>query len=111
MGRLAAAGFVLWYTSALPSKELQEAAVEITILDTSHGPIYEQIRIQIAEMISSGGLKSGSELPRPPALAQQCNVDRGEVSRAYFELEQQEMVVVKKSKNFLGESVISYYVK
>ena len=85
--------------------------MEITILDTSHGPVYEQIRSKIAEQIASGSLASGTELPRVAALAQQLNVDRGEVSRAYFELEQQEHVTVKKSKNFLGEATTSYFVK
>jgi hypothetical protein len=89
----------------------QEALVDIKVLDTSHGPVYEQIRNQIAELIASGTLACGAELPRPPALAQQCNVDRGEVSRAYFELEQQELIVVKKSKNFLGETMTSYIVR
>src|SRR5206468_5244099 len=85
-------------------RKRQEALVDIKVLDTSHGPIYEQIRSQIADMIASGRLVSGVELPRPAMIAQQCNVDKGEVSRAYFELEQEELVVVKKSKNFLGES-------
>ena len=85
--------------------------MEITILDTSHGPVYEQIRTQIADKIATGQLTSGTVLPRPAALAQQVNVDRGEVSRAYFELEQQELVVVKKKKNFLGEMDTSYIVK
>jgi GntR family transcriptional regulator len=85
--------------------------LEIKIRDTSHGPIYEQVRSQIAGMIDSGMLVTGYELPRPSKLAQDCNVDRGEVSRAYFELEQQERIVSKKSKNFLGEATTTYYVK
>jgi DNA-binding transcriptional regulator YhcF (GntR family) len=85
--------------------------VDIKVLHTSHGPVYEQIRPQIAELNSSGTLASGAELPRPATLAQQVNVDKGEVSRAYFELEQQDLVRAKRSKNFLGESSTSYYVK
>ena len=85
--------------------------MEIKVLDTSHGPYYEQIRSQIAEMIESGTLASGAEIPRPHLLAQQISVDKGEISRAYFELEQQGLVVVKKSKNFLGETSTSYFVK
>ncbi len=85
--------------------------MEISILDTSHGPVYEQIRSQIAEQIAAGTLVSGAELTRPAALAQQLKVDRGEVSRAYFELEQQELVTVKRSKNFLGETMTSYFVR
>jgi GntR family transcriptional regulator len=85
--------------------------VDIKVLDTSHGPVYEQIRRQIAELITSGMLVSGYELPRVAALADQCNVDRGEVSRAYFELERAELVTVRKSKNFLGETSTAYLVK
>ena len=85
--------------------------MEIKVLDTSHGPYYEQVRSQIAAMIEAGTLASGEELPRPQVLAQQCGVDKGEVSRAYFELEQQGLVVVKKSKNFLGETTTTYYVQ
>jgi DNA-binding transcriptional regulator YhcF (GntR family) len=85
--------------------------VEITLLDTSHGPVYEQVRKQIAEKIENGTLATGAELPRPAALAQQLNVDRGEVQRAYFELEQQELVTSKKSKNFLGETTTAYFVR
>jgi DNA-binding transcriptional regulator YhcF (GntR family) len=85
--------------------------VDIKVLDTSHGPVYEQIRSQIAELIASGKLTPGAELPRPAALAQQVHVDKGEVSRAYFELEQNDLVQAKRSKNFLGETSTSYYVK
>ena len=85
--------------------------VQIKILDTSHGPVYEQIRLQISGMIDAGMLVSGFELPRPSKLAQDANVDKGEVSRAYFELEQQGRIVSRKSKNFLGETSVTYQVK
>ena len=85
--------------------------MEIKVQDTSHGPYYEQIRSQIADQIGDGTLASGLELPRPHMLAQQCGVDKGEVSRAYFELEQQGLILAKKSKNFLGETTMSFYVK
>jgi len=84
--------------------------VDIKVLDTSHGPVYEQIRSQIENMITSGTLASGAELPRPLAVAHQCAVDKGEVARAYFELEQAGLVVSKKSRNFLGETVVTYTV-
>lgn len=85
--------------------------MEIIVRDTAtHGPCYEQIRSQISDQIRSGLLASGSELPRPAKIAEQINVDRGEVSRAYFELEQQGLIVSKKTKNFLGETVTSFRV-
>jgi GntR family transcriptional regulator len=86
--------------------------VDIQVLDTAtHGPVYLQIRSQISELIKSGELKSGEALPGPGALARQCNVDRGEVTRAYFELEQESLVVSSKSKNFLGEVSTNYSVR
>ena len=86
--------------------------MDIQVLDTAaHGPVYLQIRSQIAELIKSGKLASGDALPSPAALARQCNVDRGEVSRAYYELEQENLVVSSRSKNFLGETSTSYLVR
>jgi DNA-binding transcriptional regulator YhcF (GntR family) len=86
--------------------------VDIKVLDTTaHGPVYLQIRLQIAELISSGKLTSGDALPSPASLARDLNVDRGEVSRAYFELEQEGLVTVRKSRNFLGESVTNYSIR
>jgi len=86
--------------------------VDIKVLDTTvHGPVYLQIRLQIAELISSGSIKPGDNLPSPATLARDLNVDRGEVSRAYFELEQEGSVAVKKSKNFLGEATTTYYIR
>ena len=84
--------------------------MDIKVLDTSHGPIYEQIRSQIATMIEAGTLASGAQLPPPGTLAQQINVDKGEIARAYFELEQQGLVAARRSKNFLGESSTDYRV-
>jgi GntR family transcriptional regulator len=84
--------------------------VDIKVLDTSHGPIYEQIRAQIAAMIQAGSLSSGAQLPSPGTLAQQLTIDKGEIARAYFELEQQGLVAARRSKNFLGETTTDYRV-
>jgi GntR family transcriptional regulator len=86
--------------------------VDIAIGDTAtKGPVYQQIKDQIAEMIESGRLASGETLPSPAIVAGKTNVDRGEVSRAYFELEQLGLVDSKKSKNFLGEATTTYSVR
>jgi GntR family transcriptional regulator len=85
--------------------------VDITIeAPTAHGPYYEQIRSQIAAKIEAGELRSGTALPNPAVLANQLGIDKGEVSRAYFELEQAGLVVSRKSKNFLGETVATFTV-
>lgn len=86
--------------------------MDIQIRDTaSCGPVYQQIKDQITEMVSSGALASGAALPAPGSLATQISVDRGEVARAYFELEQLGLVASKKSKNFLGESTVNYSIR
>ena len=86
--------------------------MDIKVLDTTaHGPVYLQIRLRIAELISSNALQSGDSLPSPAALSRDLGVDRGEVSRAYFELEQEGLVSVKKSKNFLGEATTNYFIR
>ena len=84
--------------------------MDIKVLDTSHGPVYEQIRIQIENLIASGALAHGAELPRPATLAKDCSVDKGEVVRAYFELEQAGLVRSRKSRNFLGETDTTFTV-
>lgn len=100
----------VWYTDAFP-RQSRYTRLDIKILDTAgHGPVYEQIRSQIAAMIEGGELTTGSELPKPHVIATQCGVDRGEVQRAYFELEQAGLLVSKKSKNFLGESTVTFRV-
>lgn len=86
-------------------------AVDIKVQDTAgHGPVYEQIRSQIAAMIESGELAKDAEVPKPHVIATQCGVDRGEVQRAYFELEQAGLIVSRKSKNFLGETSLTFRV-
>lgn len=85
--------------------------MDIKVQDTAgHGPVYEQIRSQIAAMIESGELAKGVEVPKPHVIASQCGVDRGEVQRAYFELEQAGLIVSRKSKNFLGETSLVFRV-
>jgi len=85
--------------------------VDIKVQDTAgHGPVYEQIRSQIAAMIESGELAKGVEVPKPHVIASQCGVDRGEVQRAYFELEQAGLIESRKSKNFLGETSLVFRV-
>jgi DNA-binding transcriptional regulator YhcF (GntR family) len=90
----------------------EERTVNITIGDTaSNGPVYDQIKQQITQAINSGELASGVSLPTPGTVAQQTGVDRGEVTRAYFELEQAGLVVTRRSKNFLGETTTHYNVR
>jgi len=56
-------------------------------------------------------LKSGDSLPSPVALAQKLSVDKGEIQRAYFELEQLGLITKQSGKDFLGKPRIDYRVR
>jgi len=55
-------------------------------------PPYEQIRAQVATMITSGVLPTGTRLPTIRQLAGDLTLAGGTVARAYRELEQQGFV-------------------
>lgn len=71
-----------------------------------------QVRTQIETRIHAKQLAAGTPLPAPATLAQQLGVDRGEIQRAYFELEHAGLVVRSTSKGFLGgKDVVKYIIK
>jgi DNA-binding transcriptional regulator YhcF (GntR family) len=84
--------------------------MNIELKDSSHGPIYAQVREQIREQIESKQVSSGEALPSPSALAQKLAVDRGEIQRAYFELEHVGLISKQTGKDFLGQPKTSYRV-
>jgi GntR family transcriptional regulator len=85
--------------------------MDIKLEDTSKGPVYLQIRRQIESRIRDKQLSSGDTLPSPASLASRLSVDRGEVQRAYFELEHAGLVSKSVSKDFLGKERVTYTVK
>ena len=84
--------------------------MNIELKDRSHSPVYAQVREQIEAQIRSKSVASGESLPSPAALAQQLSVDKGEIQRAYFELEQLGLISKQTSKDFLGKPKIAYRV-
>ncbi|CAN5438407.1 hypothetical protein BH18ACI2_BH18ACI2_24140 [soil metagenome] len=79
--------------------------------DRSEGPVYLQVRNQIEEQIRNKEIASGEQLPQPAALAQKLSVDKGEIQRAYFELEQTGLIKKAARKDFLsGKEVTTYSV-
>jgi len=56
-------------------------------------------------------LTPGELLASPAALAQKLAVDRGEIQRAYFELEHAGVVAKEIGKDFLGKPKTTYRVK
>ncbi|MFN2517250.1 MAG: GntR family transcriptional regulator [Pyrinomonadaceae bacterium] len=84
--------------------------MNIELRDLSKGPVYAQVREQIEDRITNKSVASGEELPSPAALAQKLSVDKGEVQRAYFELERSGLITKVTSKDFLGQSRTTYRV-
>ena len=77
--------------------------MNIELKDLSHNPVYAQVREQIQTQIGNKTLGSGESLPSPAALAQKLSVDKGEIQRAYFELEQLRLITKQTGKDFLGK--------
>lgn len=84
--------------------------MNIQLKELSHGPVYAQVRQQIETLIRSKLMAGGETLPAPATLAQQLSVDKGEIQRAYFELEQSGLVKRETGKDFLGQQKTTYRV-
>jgi hypothetical protein len=85
--------------------------LDIKLSGPSAGPVYLQVRQQLEALIGAKNLAPGDALPAPARLAQQLSVDRGEIQRAYFELEQSGLVKKAARKDFLsGREIVSYSV-
>ncbi len=84
--------------------------MEIELMDLSAGPVYAQVREQIENKINDKAVSTGEILPSPAALAQKLSVDKGEVQRAYFELEHSGLIKKETGKDFLGHQKITYRV-
>ena len=85
--------------------------MNIELKDLTHNPVYLQVRDQIAAHIRNKTVAGGDSLPSPAALAQKLSVDKGEIQRAYFELEQLGLIAKQTGKDFLGKPKIDYRVK
>jgi GntR family transcriptional regulator len=84
--------------------------MKIELKDRTQNPVYLQVREQIETHIRNKTVNSGEPLPSPAALAQQLSVDKGEIQRAYYELEQLRLITKKTGKDFLGKPKIEYRV-
>lgn len=85
--------------------------MNIELKDGTHGPVYAQVKQQIEAQIGNKTVSSGESLPSPAALAQRLSVDKGEIQRAYFELEQLGLITKHPGKDFLGKPKIDYRVR
>jgi len=84
--------------------------MDIELKDSSHGPVYAQVRQGVESQIQGNQIASGEALPSPGALAKKLKVDRGEIQRAYFELERAGLVKKETGKDFLGQAKTTYRV-
>ena len=84
--------------------------MNIILQDLSKGPVYAQVRQQIEAQISGKTLAPGETLPSPAALARKLAVDKGEIQRAYYELELAGSIKKETGKDFLGHPKTSYRV-
>jgi DNA-binding transcriptional regulator YhcF (GntR family) len=85
--------------------------MNIELKDRTHSPVYAQVREQIQDQIKSESVRSGESLPSPASLAQKLSVDKGEIQRAYYELEQLGLIVKHTGKDFLGKPKVDYRVR
>ena len=85
--------------------------MNIELKDRTHNPVYVQVRQQIETHIRDKTVTPGESLPSPAALAQQLSVDKGEIQRAYYELEQLGLIMNHTGKDFLGKPKIDYRVR
>ncbi len=84
--------------------------MNIELKELSAGPVYQQVREQIERQIREQTVSTGETLPSPAALAQKLSVDKGEIRRAYFELEHSGLVTKQTGKDFLGHQKVTYRV-
>ncbi len=84
--------------------------MNITIQELSKGPVYQQVRDQIEAQITNKQVASGEALPSTAALAKKLSVDKGEIQRAYFELERSGLIKKESGKDFLGHAKTTYRV-
>jgi len=84
--------------------------MNIELKDLTHAPVYMQVREQVETHIRNKTVNPGESLPSPASLAQKLSVDKGEIQRAYFELEQLGLIKKHTGKDFLGKPKIDYRV-
>ena len=84
--------------------------MNIELKELSHNPVYAQVREQIETQIRNKTLSSGEMLPSPNVLASRLSVDKGEIQRAYYELEQSGLVKKQTGKDMFGKPKVTYSV-
>jgi GntR family transcriptional regulator len=71
--------------------------MQIFVENSSGVPIYQQIVNQVKYLVASGRLTPGEELPPIRVLAERLTINPNTVARAYRELEQEGIVVKRRT--------------
>lgn len=83
--------------------------MDIIISNSSDKPIYEQITVQIKNLIISGELKPGEPLPSMRLLAKELRISVITTKRAYEDLERDGFITTVVGKgSFVAESNIEF---
>lgn len=83
--------------------------MDIIISNSSDKPIYEQIAIQIKQMIINGELKPGSPLPSMRLLAKELRISVITTKRAYEDLERDGFIYTVVGKgSFVAEKNMEF---
>jgi GntR family transcriptional regulator len=77
----------------MPDPTTRRFAARIRIDPASKIPPFEQLRAQLALMVSSGRLRPGSRLPTVRSMATTLELSNGTVARSYRELEIQGVAI------------------
>ena len=67
-------------------------------------PIYEQIVERFEELMATGALEEGSQLPSVRSLAMELSINPNTIQRAYAELERRGVIYAAKGRgNFISD--------
>lgn len=75
--------------------------------NSSRTPIYEQIKTQILELVSSGALKPGDKLPSLRYLSASMNLNINTIKKVFAELEADNVIIsVLGSGSYIADTAI-----
>ncbi len=69
--------------------------MKLTVDHRSAVPAFEQLRVQISQLLARGALSPGDRLPTVRSLATELGIAPGTVQRTYRELEAQGLVTTR----------------
>ena len=87
--------FPLYPVMLVPMQITQDFSIQVD--DIAGTPLFKQISEQIKLAIASSRILPGEHLPTVRQLARSLGINPGTVSRAYLELEQEKIVVSRRS--------------